>query len=117
MPDPTLISPASRGKKPVQIGVLRALAIEAVHLDQVYSNASGAEERAALTELENAEQRLVDYSRYPDAIVSLVSTLDAAIAIADKASGAIHKDEPYEIGKAKREVAADIARQIRQLVS
>lgn len=100
----------------MNIPTIRQLTEAAKQASDAYeSNKDESQEAKLLQECEAAEQALYRHARYVDAASALLRVIDQAILIADKESGAIHKGEAYDIGRAKREVALRISAGVRAL--
>lgn len=96
---------------------MRKLAQTAADAVDAYEhNSDPSKEEVLLFAMETAEQSLVDAAVYSKAVVKLFGALDEALALADKAAGNLYKGQPYEIGKAKRDVSSEVARGIRSML-
>lgn len=102
----------------IDTATLRTLASNANDLDGRYmANTDPKIEDNLLASLEDAEEAFGKYASPAAATMHLFGLIDSIVGVADRAAGDQHRGRPYEIGKAKREAAAEIAREIRNMIT
>lgn len=102
----------------IAVDQLRPMIAAAVGLEAEYlNNIDEAQEQDLLDRLEDAEEALTSLGSPATVPAYLLGRLDAVLNEVAKASGDVHKDEPYKIGRAKREEAARLALAIRGILS